>query len=133
MRFFFVSRRLRAESFQLETSDPDEWVMAVDTDRCIACGACELACRIEHRGDLEAAGAPHPITVSGPDDGNGGRMLCLPHGCRQCPDPCEGYDPYNFWSICPSSTAKASIRSFCDTCEDRLEQGQWPACATRCT
>jgi len=129
MRFFFLSRRLRQESFEVELSDPDEDVLAVDTDRCIACGACEMACRIEHRAVGELIGETQPITVG---DG-AGRMLCLPHGCRNCEAPCEDYDPYNFWSICPSQQAKASVNTFCDTCVNRLGEGQWPACATRCT
>jgi Fe-S-cluster-containing dehydrogenase component len=132
MRFFFISRRLRGESFQVETSDPNDWVLAVDTDRCIGCGACEMACRIEHRAEFEAVGTTRPITVT-QDGASDGRMLCLPHGCRQCSSPCDSYDPYNFWTICPSAEAKAATKTFCDTCTYRLEEGQWPACATRCT
>ena len=133
MRFLFVSRRLRGERFDAQAADPDDLVMVVDTDRCIACGACELACRIEHRSASETAGTTRPITVKEPDGAENGRMICLPHGCRQCAEPCADFDPYNFWTVCPSAAAKESVADFCDTCTARLEEGQWPACATRCT
>ncbi|MEW6768731.1 MAG: 4Fe-4S binding protein [Pseudomonadota bacterium] len=133
MRFLFLSRRLRAETFDAEASDPNEYVLAVDTDRCIACGACEMACRIEHRDQDELIGSTRPILVGGDENKEQGRMLCLPHACRQCDEPCEAHDPYNFWSICPSAKAKEATESFCDTCVSRLGEGQWPACATRCT
>jgi len=133
MRFLFLSRRIRAETFDAEAWSADEPVLAVDTDRCIACGACEMACRIEHRRGAEIIGATRPITVGTEGAAGDARMLCLPHGCRQCEDPCEAHDPYNFWAVCPSKTAKAATESFCDTCVDRLGAGQWPACATRCT
>lgn len=125
-----MSRRIRGERFDAAACAPDEWIMVVDTDRCIACGACELACRIEHRGPDQAASAIHPVAVG---SGQARRMVCLPLSCRHCARPCDASSPQNFWTVCPSGEARASVEAFCDQCAERLEADQWPACATRCS
>ena len=130
MKLVFVSKRFRGERFAPGASG-DEWTMLVDLDRCIGCGACALACAIEHDERIGDAGAPRPI-VAGPGDAHA-RMVCLPGSCRHCTTRCEYRNEYNFWTICPSMEAKASTAAFCDSCGNRLAQNQSPACATRCT
>ncbi len=131
MRVFFVSRGFSGERFDAHEGDPEELVMLVDLDRCIGCGACAFACRIEHEGGL-ASGDPMRPIVPGMG-GAEGRMLCLPTTCRHCPTPCEYHDEYNFWIICPSRKTRDGMRTFCDSCVTRAGEGMWPACATRCT
>ncbi|MBI3374167.1 MAG: 4Fe-4S binding protein [Betaproteobacteria bacterium] len=130
MKLTFVSKRFRGERFEPRACG-DEWIMLVDLDRCIGCGACALACQIEHDAQAGAGNPARPI-VPGTGEVHA-RMVCLPGTCRHCPTPCEYRDEYNFWAICPSLEAKAATAAFCDACSARLAQDQWPACATRCT
>ncbi len=130
MKLVFVSRRFRVERFAPGACG-GEWIMLVDLDRCIGCGACALACGIEHEERQGEVGSPRPI-LSGSGEAHE-RMVCLPGTCRHCKTRCEYHNDYNFWTICPSMKSKTSIASFCDACGNRLAQGQWPACATRCT
>jgi len=123
MKLVFVGRQMGHETFDPGQCDPDEFVMMVDVDRCIACGACQMACQLEH-------GAFRPILV-GTDDH--GPTFILPLACRHCETPCEYHDDYNFWITCPSSRQRWIGKTYCDTCAGRLEKGLWPACATRCT
>jgi Fe-S-cluster-containing dehydrogenase component len=128
MRLFFTSRRFKGQTFEPEAVDPDDLVMLVDLDRCINCGACAMACRIEH--EEEAGGPMRPIA---PSDEATSRMVCLPSTCRHCQTPCEYYDDYNFWTLCPSKETRAQLTSFCDSCATRVGNEHMPACATRCT
>lgn len=130
MKLVFVSRRFRVERFEPRACG-EEWIMLVDLDRCIGCGACALACGIEHDERIGEASAPRPI-LAGSGEAHA-RMVCLPGTCRHCTTRCEYHDEYNFWTICPSLETRAATAAFCDSCGDRLVQGQWPACATRCT
>ncbi len=130
MKLSFISRRFKGERFDESKCKPDELVMLVDLDRCIGCGACALACRIEHE-DAPGSGEPmRPVlTVNEPS----ARMVCLPLTCRHCETPCEYQDDYNFWTICPSKTTRSATEAFCDSCVQRLGDDLWPVCATRCT
>ena len=130
MRLLFTGRQMGSETFDASRCDPDESVMLVDVDRCIACGACELACQLEHGETAGAPGAFRPIMVGTADDGP---TVLLPLACRHCETPCEYYDDYNFWITCPSTRDRWTGKAYCDTCAGRLEKGLWPACATRCT
>ncbi len=131
MRVLFLSRRFKGERFDPRNNDPEELVMMVDLDRCIGCGACMLACQIEHEGAVGAGEPMRPVLAAA--GGPQGRMVCLPLSCRHCQTPCEYQDDYNFWTICPSSRTRAATRVFCDSCVQRLGDEMWPACATRCT
>lgn len=134
MKVLFASTKIeKSKTVDLEKYDPDEFIMLVDLDRCISCGACELACQIEH-GDLqENADLIRPITLK--LDGGGGdiRILNLPLSCRHCDSICEYYDPYNFWITCPKGKEKEKKFISCDVCLERTKAGFWPACATRCS
>jgi Fe-S-cluster-containing dehydrogenase component len=130
MKLFFVSRRFRGERFDAGKCQSGELVMLVDLDRCIGCGACALACRIEHE-DAPGSGEPmRPVLAASEPSG---RMVCLPLTCRHCKTPCEYHSDYNFWIICPSGETKAATTAFCDSCVQRQGGDLWPACATRCT
>lgn len=131
MRLLFVSRRFKGERFDARICRADELVMMVDLDRCIGCGACALACQIEHEGALGADEPMRPVlAAAGAPEG---RMVCLPLTCRHCETPCEYQSDYNFWTLCPSAKTKRATRAFCDSCVQRLGEELWPACATRCT
>lgn len=130
MKLVFLSKRFRGERFGAQACG-GELAMLVDLDRCIGCGACMIACQIEHDARAGEGNPTRPV-LAGPGDADA-RMVCLPGGCRHCPTPCEYYSDYNFWAICPSLETKHATAAFCDSCGDRLEQGKLPACATRCT
>jgi Fe-S-cluster-containing dehydrogenase component len=130
MKLVFVGRQMGQETFDPKECAGEEWVMMVDLDRCIACGACEMACQLEHGETIAEPGSFRPILVAGDD---GGPTFVLPLACRHCETPCQYHDDYNFWITCPSSRQHWTGKAYCDSCAGRLEQGLWPACATRCT
>jgi len=132
MKVIFVSRRFERTAFDLAACDPDELVMMVDIDRCISCGACGMACRIEHGEDAAHPGGFRPITVAS-DQRAGTRTVFLPLACRHCTAPCEYYSQYNFWITCPADRERHETSPACDSCARRTEAGLWPACATRCS
>lgn len=132
MRLGFVSKRFRGERIDPQAR-PDEWVLLIDLDRCIGCGACAFACRIEHAEVLGDTGDSPLRPILPPAAGADTRMACLPGTCRHCATPCQYQNDYNFWMICPSRETRAATVAFCDSCTARLGEGQWPACATRCT
>ncbi|HMN15233.1 MAG TPA: 4Fe-4S binding protein [Bellilinea sp.] len=130
MRLLFTSRRFKGESFDPGQYEPNELIMFVDLDRCIGCGACALACEIEHEQALGSSEPMRPIlTAMGPES----RMTCLPTSCRHCQTPCEYQSDYNFWIMCPSLEARAATHTFCDSCVTRIADDLYPACAMRCT
>lgn len=131
MRVVFVSKRFRREAIDLAGCDPDAPMMMVDVDRCISCGACQMACQVEHGG----VGAPAPFRpiATGPEGAGSGRTVYPPLACRHCDDPCQYHGEYNFWITCPSPRGPETGLTFCDSCIARLDRGLWPACATRCT
>lgn len=130
MKLYFTSRRFKGETFDPQKCEPDELVMMVDLDRCIGCGACALACEIEHEGALGSGDPMRPIVVAATSES---RMVCLPLTCRHCETPCEYQSDYNFWTMCPSQETKAATRTFCDSCVSRVGENLYPACAMRCT
>jgi Fe-S-cluster-containing dehydrogenase component len=131
MRVIFVSQRFGAQQADLAAGNPDAPVLMVDLDRCIACGACSLACRLEAPlGDGQLA--PPRSILFHPAEGGGRLSLRLPLSCRFCPDPCAYHSPYNFWTTCPQDERRTALFQACDACAARLAQGWMPACATRC-
>ena len=133
MKILFVSKNFeKRNSVALEGCDAEEFVMLIDVDRCISCGACELACQIEHADSPGMTGLFRPI-VKGADENEDTLSLCLPSACRHCESPCDYYSPYNFWIICPKGNEQERKIISCDFCINRTQKGLWPACATRCS
>lgn len=132
MKLVFVSKQFERESFDLCNCDPEELVMVIDADRCISCGSCQLACELECGDRGRGPASIGPITV-GPERREGGHKVQLPQACRHCNSPCDYYSQYNFWITCPSKEKKGNRTISCDFCAERLKEGFWPACATRCT
>lgn len=133
MKIYQVSRNFKRCAADLRKGDPDELVMMIDVDRCLACGSCQIACRMEH-------GRNAPLAISlgkNPCDGSrpsaGPQVLALPSSCRFCASPCEYRNEYNFWTSCPDGRSPAESPEYCDSCSNRISEGYMPACATRCT
>jgi Fe-S-cluster-containing dehydrogenase component len=134
MKILFVSKNFentRATDFK--KFDPEELLMVIDVDRCISCGACQLACQLEHSDASGMPGTFRPVHIQGENDARDSRTLYLPLACRHCESPCDYYSPYNFWTTCPSGKGKDQKIISCDFCIDRVQRGIWPACATRCS
>jgi len=134
MRLLFVSKNFeQRKPIHTESHDPKEMVMVVDVDRCISCGACQLACKIEHGESVGIPGSFRPIEIKDEEKEKESRIMYLPLACRHCESPCEYYGPYNFWTACPEGKAREKNFISCDFCIERARAGMWPACATRCT
>jgi Fe-S-cluster-containing dehydrogenase component len=133
MKILWVSKQFRRQEVELEKLPAGETVLMVDFDRCIACGSCQLACRVEQRADGSArpAGKPKAFRARLKDDEKSECSVHLPLSCRHCDSPCTYHDPDNFWVTCPGGV-KETART-CDACAHRLEEGLMPACATRCS
>ena len=133
MKILYVSKEFTGEETDLQTIDPDEYVLMVDVDRCISCGSCQMACQAEHADRTGRPGSARVIASGKRSTKDGFRMLNLPLSCRHCGTPCSYYSEYNFWITCPDSKKAGREIEFCDLCLRRVEKGFMPACATRCT
>jgi formate dehydrogenase iron-sulfur subunit len=134
MKILFVSTNFeKRKTIDLKRYDPEEFLMLVDLDRCISCGACELACQVEHGNVSGTPGSFRPITVERKSGNGDSRILYLPLACRHCKSPCDYYGPDNFWTTCPTGKQEDRNVISCDACLDRTQKGLWPACATRCS
>lgn len=139
MGIIFVSKNFEKNKdfkdlFKLPYSvKEDELFLMVDLDRCIGCGACGVACELE-QSKIDESGKPRIIKAKarGVDDDR--HSVCLPLTCRNCQNPCDYYDSYNFWITCPEEASLKERQLLeCDLCEERTKKGLWPACATRCS
>jgi len=133
MKVLYVSEHFRTNNTPLEHGNPADLVLMVDLDRCISCGACELACQLEHAEDVREPAPYRPIGVRAAKSRTAQPLLHMPLSCRHCGSPCEYYSQYNFWITCPWGREPDSGSLSCDSCVNRLEKGFMPACATRCT
>jgi Fe-S-cluster-containing dehydrogenase component len=130
MKVVFLSKNCRRFSHNDEApAEGDQPVMVVDLDRCIACGACKLACQLEKRDRV--AMQPGSIAVPRPVGSTEPLQVNLPLACRHCDTPCAYHDHHSFWITCPVHVLKHN--QICDACESRLKKGYMPACATRCS
>jgi|SRR5271157_2654249 len=133
MKVLYVSKNFKTCMADPEKDNPADLVMMIDLDRCISCGACELACQVEHAADVREPAPYRPIEVRIGKSRNFQPLLHMPLSCRHCDAPCEYYSQYNFWIVCPSGQQHNPRTPLCDACVDRLEHSSMPACATRCT
>jgi len=133
MRLFTSKYFEQTKAPDLEGCDDEEWVMLIDADRCISCGACQMACEIEHGNSIDVPGCFRPIEVAGKIENDKKRIVYLPLACRHCKLPCDYYNPYNFWTICPIGQEQEKELMSCDSCLERINEGLWPACATTCS
>ena len=133
MKIIFVSKNFESKGIDLEQCHPDELVMMIDADRCISCGACELACQLEHGETIQKPTSFRPICIQSEGEKGDQRIIYLPLACRHCDSPCDYYNPYNFWITCPKGKKEDKRILFCDFCIDRTRKGLWPACATKCS
>jgi len=134
MRLVVVSQHSSLKQDALSGCRDDELVLAVDADRCIACGSCALACQAEHA----PFGQPSPVrrlAAGIPPGQKAPRIVSLPTSCRQCRTPCACDTGYAFWTVCPAEKAHAVAAQslYCDCCEQRLRAGLNLACVTRCS
>jgi formate dehydrogenase iron-sulfur subunit len=122
-------------------------VLYVDTNRCIYCRSCELACEREHNGRSHMSVVlldnrypvpmncrhceKNPCLVSCPTgaitrEGNGpviiNSMQCI--GCRICAMVC----PFGILNLDDISR----VMRKCDLCIHRLNEGKRPACVVTC-
>jgi Fe-S-cluster-containing dehydrogenase component len=128
MKILWVSTRFTRQEAEPDTFAPDEPILMVDLDRCISCGSCQAACRLQQGG---GRARPKGFRTIFKERGDTRGVVRLPLSCRHCDTPCQHHDPDNFWVTCPSKTTQAFEP--CDGCAERLDQGLMPACATRCS
>ncbi|MCE5335344.1 MAG: hypothetical protein LLG06_12245 [Desulfobacteraceae bacterium] len=131
MKIIWVSKNFKRQEADLSGLPEDEIVMMVDLDRCISCGSCQFACRIEHAEGSVGDVGPRSFRAQMKENPQNETCVRLPLSCRHCGTPCAYHDPYNFWVTCPGATPNDGQR--CDCCEERFRRGMMPACATRCS
>lgn len=129
MRIVYVGTHYNERDIALRDVHPDEIVLLVDMDRCIACGACRLACQAEHGDAPEAPARRIGLKAR---NGRPSMLLALPTSCETCAAPC-GYQDVRFWMFCPAPQAREYAGPFCDHCASRVSRGFVPVCATRCS
>ncbi len=91
----------KATPAPVKSAAPYQWKMAIDTDRCIGCNACLIACRAENnipvlgKEQMARGRALDWIRIDRYFTANGG-ITALPVACQQCGQaPCESVCPVN--------------------------------------
>ena len=116
-----------------------EYVFDFNSERCIACGACAVACMDQNDTDLEAG--EKPFRAVGTIE-KGGKTLYLSVGClRKDEMGLTVYDPSlcvgcrSCLAACPYAAptfGPSGKMSKCDGCQVRLQNGLQPACVKVC-
>lgn len=135
------------------------YIFDLDLDRCIACGACAVACMDQNDTDLAGGDKPFRSVAAIERPGDPRREITyLSMGCMHCANaPCVTACPVGCLSknemgltVC-DNTACIGCRSCarvcpfgaptfpaggkmakCDGCRTRLENGMEPACVRAC-
>lgn len=143
-----------------EGLDLSHLALVVDLDRCIGCQACELHCKLEN-GIPSGPGFLRVVEASLDTDGQEGTsILAVPVPCAHCDaPPCVDVCPTGAMqrrtdgivfideerclgcmvcgAMCPYGVPRYSPELDravkCDLCRRRVDQGLWPACATKCS
>jgi Fe-S-cluster-containing dehydrogenase component len=129
MRVVYVSSKYNIKNIALSNAHPDDIVLLLDMDRCIGCGACRMACQIEHNEPFSGQCRRIQLEKRSP---SGGKLLALPTSCSTCADKCD-YFGNTYWTVCPAKQTDTYKGPVCDICVNRLNMGYTPACATRCS
>lgn len=138
------------------------WGLAIDTERCIGCHACSVACKVENSvylGMFRTKVYYHDFHGKNAAGKDAPRRAFLPALCMQCEDaPClkacptdaisRGHDGIvridadacdrsrDCIAACPYGAIHidpvAQVADKCDFCSHRLDAGLQPACVEAC-
>jgi Fe-S-cluster-containing dehydrogenase component len=137
---------------------PKKYALMIDASRCIGCQTCQVACKLEH--GLPAGPRPMAAIPIGPLlPADSLTMHFLPTTCYHCDEPacvlacptgamqkradglvfsdrelcigcqtCAVACPFGHPQLNPDSGKIAK----CDGCQQRVDEGLWPACVLKC-
>lgn len=139
-----------------------QWALAIDTERCIGCHACSVACKVEHAvylGMFRTKVYYHDFQGRDAAGKQAMRRAFLPALCMQCEDalclkacPTESIRrdadgvvridtascdrSRDCIAACPYGAIHidpvAQVADKCDLCSHRLDLGMQPACVEAC-
>ncbi len=143
----------------MKSDAPYQWKMAIDTDRCIGCNACMIACRAEN--NIPVVGREQMARGRSLDWiridrylSEKGAMTAIPVACQQCGNaPCESVCPVNAtvhtseglnamvyarcWGTrycaanCPYKARRFNFFDYAKTCEERTRLQRNPNVTVR--
>ena len=146
----------------MNTTPAVQWGLAIDTERCIGCHACSVACKVEnsvHLGMFRTKVYYHDFKGPNATGKTALRRAFLPTLCMQCEDaPCLTACPTESISrdadgvvridaalcdrsrdcirACPYGAIHidpvAQVAAKCDLCSHRLDVGMQQACVEAC-
>lgn len=135
-----------------------KYVFELDKDKCVACGACAIACMDQNDRDPDAGDTIFRTIGNTEPDSPGEKIIFLSFGCMHCESaPCIAACPCNVlcknevgltvydnencvgcrscFTVCPHGAPTFNSlgkMEKCNGCEVRLENGFEPACVNIC-